>query len=76
MKPSPRGQKPTPGHHRNMFLVTTLIDGRIRAFVDTGAGLLLMLAVFLDIANELAITTELLPRLWYSLQVNDEYDIF
>ncbi|MCJ1430206.1 hypothetical protein MMC29_008123 [Sticta canariensis] len=35
-----------------------------------------MLAVFLDIASELAITPELLPRLWYSLQVNNEYDIF
>ena len=35
-----------------------------------------MLAIFLGVAKELAVTPELLPRLWYNLQVNDEYDIF
>jgi hypothetical protein len=33
-------------------------------------------AIFLDVAQKLCFTPELLPRLWYELQVSDSYDIF
>lgn len=36
----------------------------------------IILAIFVDVAGELAFTEELLPRLWYKLQVSAEYDIF